>query len=306
MLPSANAKRLLPVMVLVLTCLAFTPSRFTGWVTWLGGLAEFFVAPISQPFFALSRWLSPAERRPHDDEALRALEDQAEGYRQQLLREQQVNSQLREQIRELQRGIAINPDLAVTQLTAPVIGVSSDLTSGLLRVRAGARESVEVNTVATARGLQLLGKVVSVASRTSQVQPMTDKVAGRMQGVVMASEVAIGASCLLEPLGDGTLRGDVEYERSGEINTAPDGTVGGGAPFIATVGQTVRLSDPTWPRSAQMLVIGLVERVEPKPDQPLRQVITVRPTLRLDRVSEVVLRLSRDAAEPAQGREGSR
>jgi len=56
------------------------------------------------------------------------------------------------------------------------------------------------------------------------------------------------------------------------------------------VGQTVRLDDPTWPKAARMLVLGRVERVEPSPDQPLRRVITIRPTVAgLDRLSEVVI-----------------
>ena len=59
----------------------------------------------------------------------------------------------------------------------------------------------------------------------------------------------------------------------------------------------MRLSDTErWPKNAQYLVVGTIERVEPNPAMPLRPTIVVRPSLRLERVSEVILRLSREAA----------
>lgn len=100
--------------------------------------------------------------------------------------------------------------------------------------------------------------------------------------------------CQLEPIGNGTLRGPVFRPE------APAGSPEASAPEPA-VGQTVRLDDDAdrWPRHAQMLIIGRVERVDPNPDMPLRKIITVRPTLALDRVSEVVLRISEEPAELA-------
>jgi hypothetical protein len=93
---------------------------------------------------------------------------------------------------------------------------------------------------------------------------------------------------LLKPQGDGTLKGEVGTDAGPSL-----GAGGTANPRLEPKpGQTVRLADRTWPSAAQMLIVGTVTRVDPSPTQPLRKVITVEPTLRLDRVSEVVLRLT--------------
>jgi hypothetical protein len=99
---------------------------------------------------------------------------------------------------------------------------------------------------------------------------------------MLDDDAGSGLECLLSPSADNTLRGPVEDARG--IEPSP--------------GQIVRLADSDrWPASAQMLLVGRVESVEPDPNQPLRKVVIVRPSLKLDRVSEVVLRISADAAE---------
>jgi cell shape-determining protein MreC len=40
-----------------------------------------------------------------------------------------------------------------------------------------------------------------------------------------------------------------------------------------------------------MLIVGRVESVSPSPSDPLRQVIVVRPTVNIERLSELLLRL---------------
>jgi cell shape-determining protein MreC len=298
---SPIAQRLLPVALVVLVITSFLPPGWGEWAGAFGRLVRFFVAPISQPVRGLTGWLSPPDERGPETQVVRSLEDQAESYRQQLLRTRQENEQLRDLIAELQRGIRLNPDLPVRQMHAAVIGNSSDLESSLMWIRAGSSDGVDVNSVATARGLQLLGRVVASDGKTCHVQPITSRRAGQIRGVVMLAETAVGPECLLEPQGDGTFRGPVEDLREwpSGVPLAPDHSAG--QPVRAVVGQSVRLRDPNWPKSSQMLMVGTVESVEPAPDQPLRQIVTVRPTLRLERVSEVVLRLSTPGDdEPAQ------
>lgn len=253
------------------------PLRFLGWAGWVGSLADVLVTPVRHPLAAVSRWLSP-ERPRQSDEAVRVLEDELERTRVSFLQTQTENERLRGIILELQRGAALNADRPVTQLAAGVTGVSSDLASDLLSVRAGRRQGVTRGSVAAAPGLQLLGRVVEVGARTCLIQPITSKASGLLRARVMLDEGGgVGLACLLTPFGDGTLRGPVE-------------DVGGVEP---AAGQNVRLADSErWPTEAQMLLVGRVERVDPDPNQPLRRVVTVRPTVRLDRVGEVVLRLT--------------
>jgi cell shape-determining protein MreC len=299
---SPLARRLLPVSIGILTITAFLPPSVASWPSWFGGLLKFFIAPISQPVRGLAGWLSSAEEPLESNSAIANYELQIEQYRQLLLRSEREIEQYRQQIADLQLARQLNPELPVRLMHAAVIGSSSDLSSRLLWIKAGTSDGVEVNSVATVRGQQLLGKVVLTEPRSCQVQPITSTAAGQIRGVVMLSDLIRGPECLLEPKGDGTLVGPVEDLRQWPVGTIPPPDAVVGDPIKAKVGQTIRLQDQSWPRSSQALFIGVIEKVEPAPNQPLRQVITVRPTMSLERVSEVVLRFF--SSQDAGGREG--
>lgn len=282
---SPAARRVLPPAIFVLLMLGLLPGQYVSWVGSIGGVVTAVVAPISQTMTWIAGRLRPAESR--DPAAEAALKEKSEHfeflYRQQL----DQNHRLKETIAELQLQRDLAPDMPIRLLTAPVIGGSSDPASGVLRVKVGSLQGVSANTVATVRGLQLLGRVSQASARTCLVQPITRKAAGPLRGRIIIERAPDAAGplsliCLLEPIGDGTLRGEVEFQR------APDSDL----PLSPTIGQTVRLDDDRWPASAQMLRIGLVEAVAPSPANPQRQIVTVRPAVpRLDRVTEVVLRV---------------
>lgn len=296
MLQAQHARQGLNLAAALLLVLSFVPTRWSGWMTSVGRLTQFFAAPISQPFAAVSRWAAPATRQ-HDDDLVTMLRGELEAARSMMLRHESENQRLRSQIRELQHGIELNPGLPVRQVMAPVYGTSSDLSSGMLRVRAGTAQEVDENAVATTSGLQLVGRIVSAGARTSTVLPITSPKAGPVRAMVMIDATANGLVCTLTPVGDGTLRGPVEDRRDPTTALAVQ----------PQVGQQVRLSDPDrWPAHSQMLLVGEVVKVEPAPDQPLRAIVVVAPMIeRLDRISEVVLRISPSPdAEPAGRRTG--
>jgi hypothetical protein len=125
------------------------------------------------------------------------------------------------------------------------------------------------------------------------VRPITDSAAGGLMALVMTSDdLDSGVQCRLEPTGGGLLRGPVSWVDNTDRQT----------PVEITVGMVVRLRDDTWPRSAQMLVLGTVTALDPAPDEPTRTIVTVTPTVPLQRVSEVVLRVPIDPqGEPVEG-----
>ncbi len=279
---------LLPIAVFLLMVLAVVPSRYLGPTQWVADLVKVSVAPVSHPMRAAAAWLRPAVSKDDRPEELRFLEQQADQWETLYRREQRENRELRARVEELSRGVAVNT-LPVRQVPAPVISASSDLSSGVLTVRAGRGSQVEINTVVVVGGTQLLGRVERVGALTCQVRPITDPGALAVRGRVAIDDApsasARSLACLLRPAGDGLLVGDVQD---------PAELAGHDAALIddwLEVGQTVRLDDDSWPANAQMLVVGVVERIEPAPESPLRRVITVRPRVTLSRVSEVVLRV---------------
>ena len=271
----------MPGIVLGLIVLSLLPLQWIRWMGTFGNLTTIFFTPGSAPVSAAIRFLMPARKNAGESDSERNYRELGEYWKTLALQHEREIDQLRRQIEELQRGLAASPDQpALRQLIAPVVGTSSDLSSGLLRVRADAKRGVTDGTVAVSGGLQIIGRVASVSGPTALILPITARSAGKVSARVMLDEsTSSSLRCLLEPTGDGRLRGQVE---------SPEGPDGFKPP---AVGFTVRLDDPRWPRNAQMLIVGRVETVETDPSSPLRKVITVIPTLPVDRVSEVTLRI---------------
>lgn len=274
-------QRVLPGIIGVLVVFALAvPARVQGWAASIGNAVTVLSAPVSGPVLRVANILGPNRTRPSDD-ALRVLEEERERIQGELLRQQQENDRLRQVIRDLQSGLALTENLPVRLIEAPVIGTGSDPDTGMLTIKAGAAQGVNTDAVGLAPGLQLMGRVVRVSDRTCTLRLITAKGGESITAMVMLQEnVPDGLKCTLTPVGDGSLRGPVSDRRDPGTN----------APIEPQPGQTVRLDDTAWPRASQMLKLGVVESVEPNPNQPLRRIITVRPTvLELERVSDVML-----------------
>lgn len=274
--------RALPLTVFALFVLALIPLKYLEWLRALGDLSYRVIAPISHPISEVSRWVAPGRVDTLSDEPEDVLAAELERTRQAMLRERTENEQLRSIIADLQRGFAIGAGAPVRPLTTSVVGNPSDLTSGMLLIRAGRGAGVTEHTVATYQGIQLVGRVDRVMGAVSEVRPITARKAGRLDGVVMVEpDGSFTLACSLTPTGEGTLRGPVTEPDTPDPDRA------------LAIGQDVRLkaTDGSWPDSAQMLLIGRVVEIEPAPGQPLRRWITVQPLADLRGISQVVLRI---------------
>jgi cell shape-determining protein MreC len=290
-------RRVLPLVLLLLLVLAiFVPLRHQRWSRWVGDKVQFIVAPVSHPLSAMARWLGGGRDTPPSDDAIRVLEEKLEETNAAMLRQIMENQRLTQVITELRVLSTSGSTPPARTIVAPVYATSSDLAGGVVRVVAGEREGVSINTPVTALGMQLVGRVVAVSGRTSSVLPITARSAGTLRAMVMLDNEPNGLICTLNPTGDGTLRGPVESRRD----------AAGSQPIEPKIGQTVRLADPSgWTPSSQMLLVGVIESVEPAVDQPLRKVVTVRPTIEdLSRVTDVMLLISASAEGPLDDADG--
>ncbi len=281
---------MLRATLVVLFLLSVVPMRFTRWTTGFSDVAMTVSAPVSNAV----RWVANPLTRPFRRTADPALAEQylqeLEVARQRALDLELTVRELERQVFELQRGADLTPELGVRQIAAPVIGRFTESSSAALQVRAGSGRGVVENSVAVVEGLQLLGRVERVTSAWCVVRPITDNAAGGLMALVMTGEkLDSGIQCRLEPIGGGLLRGPASWVDNTEREE----------PVELTVGMVVRLRDDTWPRSAQMLVLGKVTALDPAPDEPTRTMVTVSPTVPLQRVSEVVLRVPIDPESEA-------
>jgi cell shape-determining protein MreC len=263
------------------------------WLGWLGGVREpvaVVVAPISGPLRTLSGWLRPAEPTHAESQELRQLREQRDTFERLYLQSLDDIHKLEMMSADLARFRQSNPGVRVDPLVRPVIADSSDISSGIVRIRAGTSDNVTTGTVATVRGEHLVGRVVTVNAKTCLVQPITTKSAGALGVIVLIDtpgQPTRALQAVLRPVGDGTLAGDLKYELDPATMTA----------VSPRPGNNVRLrDDESWPSAAQNLLVGTVESVAPSPTDPNRQRIIVRPRIaRLDRVGEVMLLVT---AEP--------
>jgi len=283
---SASARRALPITVVLLVVLMFLPPKLIGWVGWFGDLATVVLAPIAHPTRKFAGWIDPArDHRPNDESMEQLRQDRDTALYQAHAAQDQIR-ELERIIHELQQ-VEFSLHRNATPLFAPVIGGSSDLSSRNLIIKRGSQHGVSPNTVAVVRAVQLVGMVTDVAPRTCTVRPITDRAAGRIEGLIVFDDDGNGLACSLSPTGVGTLRGDV------------GAVVGSRAvePSEITIGMSVLLDDDAWPLNAQMYVLGTVELIEDDPDKGLRKIVTVRPTIEIERVKEVTLQLVRDEDE---------
>ncbi|MEO0513087.1 MAG: rod shape-determining protein MreC [Planctomycetota bacterium] len=281
------SSRLLTFVALMLLIFSLTPTRFTGWLAGLGGFVERVVTPVSHPASWLAGVMAGGARASSGDAAV----DELARYETLARRLSAENERLRLLIQDLQAGVAY-ASRPVVPVVASVIARSSDPSSPALTVRAGRSHGVEVSDVAVVRGIDIVGRVERVSSRTALVRPITDRSGGPIDGVVDVSDGGT-LRCQLEPTGPGVLSGPLISEYLGDERE----------PRLPEVGALVRLSDSAWPESAQMLVIGRVTEVVPDPEQPLRYTATVSPRAELSRVAELIVRTSPEPSVSGEGGE---
>lgn len=273
-------KRGITAAIIVLGALAVLPMRWTAWAGGLRHVPLLLIAPVSGLASSLTGWMV-RDAADTDSPAVRQAREQLELFQSMYLQQRALVEQLQTQLDEFR---AHEQPLGLRHLLARVIGSTSNPGSGVLIVKAGRRHGVEPRTVAVAGGAQIVGRIEDVSATTCSLVLITTLAAGPVGGIVPAdnSEDPPIKMPALFPMKDGTLVGLVYYEEVRADKTRRD----------LKVGDTVRLSDDTWPASAQMLVLGTVERIDNTPESPTRQRATITPTMRLDRVTEVTLRLA--------------
>ncbi len=293
-----NPRSALAVLGVLCVLFSIAPPRWTRWQRAFAQPARTILLPISHPLYqlvggstteALPRGLNAADFR-----AIRQHHDELLTKTQQLEREAKG---LREVISQLQRGIDINPGLVVKQITAPVLGVSTDLSARVLQVRAGRRTGVLPRAVVAAAGVHLVGVVVAVDDRIATVQTITDRSAPKLIGVVMLREGVPGPLCQLQ-------------ERKGRdlIFTVGEGEFidpETSAPIPVEAGMLVRVRDDAMPLYAEGLIVGRVTSADVNPEVRQRRVITVRPEIEFGTLRQVQIRMLDDASPLPLGMESA-
>jgi len=283
--------RRLAVTLALLVLLGLAPSRFAIG-RWLDDPLLHVVVPVAEPVSRLARPLRP--HRPPPDELPHEFLDLLATRDARIANLEALNASLRTQLEEFQAGYASDV-LRRFRLVRVRRGPES-LAAGsrLFRVTGGTNLGIEVGHVAIAEGGRLVGRVTSVGADSAIITPITEpgderRGDGHLDVVVVPPGQAFDDAFpgTLLPTGEGTLAG--VFDRTYPID----------------VGDPVRLADPLWGEGHAGLLVGTVEAIEPNDAEPLYRRVIVRPTIDLDRVPAVYVRVPRaDVDEKSGGATG--
>ncbi len=273
---------------MALIAFSLLPVNWGRWVNTFHDVATWIFGPVQKPVYQLSRWFVSPPSGP-DDTRLRELENDRALFQAMYLKLRDDLVEANRRLARYEAGLA-PAESGVRFMLARVIGPTGDAASGIIKIRAGRSEGVEERTVATVAGVQIVGRVERVQARSADIVLITDRAVGPLEAVIVPDDNDPDKREIrcpqLYPLGDGTLQGMVQHEPARQNEPSP----------TPKVGQLVRLRDASWPANSRMLVIGRVESVNALFEAPLRHIVVVRPTVPLDRVTEVTLRLVVDPA----------
>ncbi|MEZ6165232.1 MAG: rod shape-determining protein MreC [Phycisphaerales bacterium] len=268
----------MPITIVVLFILSFLPARLLKWTDWFSAQVQVAIVPITHPMTIVVDTIVPARiSNPAASERERALLNEVERLKLDLLQTREENARL---ARQMEQRFKFDDTFYKERIRLAVRPRVNNLAGDILVIRTGNVEGLTQGTVVVSETTQLVGRVSRVDRKTAQVLPITAPGAQPIMGVVLLSDDGTEqVRCFLRPTGNGTLRGEVARPSLEET-------------VRIEVGQEVRLYDSQWPTSAQMLMIGTIERIEPDPEQPLRPQIVIRPTFDdLRRLPEVTFRI---------------
>ena len=263
---------------------ALLPIRWLGWTAVLAEIVRVPIQPMADAGVQVGRWVRPPVDDRGESEALRKRTDELETTRVLLHGALLEIEGLHEEIAAMQDARTLRPGVEITPIFARVTSRPVDRARGPVRVNAGSRLGVVAGAIVVYRGGHLIGRVARNPSRLScGVVPITDPSIGLIEGYVNAADDPGGdirhrPHIQLLPDGRGGLVGDLDRE------------------LAIHRGDVVRLSDPSWPGTAQGLIIGVVQSVVPKDLQPLRNAVTVRPQYDAQRVAAMTVIIERYAA----------
>lgn len=285
-----------PITLLLTLVVALLPVRSRlGWSRDVAEIVRFPLRPFTHAGGLVAAWLrpgpSPADGLPAEaKELVEQLVEDRDVAQRLYQRERQRNRELEEQIRLFQ----LLPDDVIRSASRVVIGhvTARNPDNGTsiveLRIDREAIGDVHADTVAVYGGVHLLGITAGEPKRNAcALLPIVSKANDPIRARVTPKEdpARPADECpliLLEPTGTGTFTGDVK------------GSV------VVAEGDVVRLDDPKWPPTAQMMTVGLVESIAPSPEEPLRNRIRVRPVYQVQEVAYATLIIQeREDEEPA-------
>jgi len=274
-----------PLTLLVTGLVAALPAHWRlGWSTDIAEKVGLVFTPFTDAGTSLGAWLRPPPSRvdglPGGSADIEKILENAE-MAMQLYHEQR--QRLFELEKELRQYKLLPEDVrrnAAATIRAYVTSRNPASPLGIveLRLERGGAAAVGPGTIAVYSSVDLLGRIVGdPRGSTCSLRPIVHPDTGHVLASIIPQDQPLGDMknvplIQLHPTGTGRLAGEL------------DRTV------VVNAGDIVRLNDPhTWPRTAQMMVVGVVSSVEVNDREPLLNTITVKPRFQVRQVATLTL-----------------
>lgn len=290
-----SSQRILPFVLVLTLALCMAPGRALGVTNVLAEILNLALGPFAVAGNQLAQWARPAplglEGPVHDPEYIRHIQQERDEFERLFVAEQAKVDALQQQLEQLQMLAREQMHIPVRLLVARIAS-RSPLSLGTVVLSRGAGHGVHEGAVAAYNAVQLLGRVIETSGVQCTLLPLANPSTGLVDAVIVPRDrrdmpLASAVRVQLLPHGDGTLRGDVD--RTALVNP----------------GDVIKLLDDTWPQSAQGMIVGRVDAVDPKESEPLRNTLTVRPLFHVSQVAYVTLKIELDDDGPDQPGGGS-
>ncbi|NOG54252.1 MAG: hypothetical protein HND57_07980 [Planctomycetes bacterium] len=241
----------------------------------LDGPAVQMLMPISEPLAHLSATVRPPRRAvPGDAEEIDQLLVELNTRDERIFYLERQVDLLQHQLSELTSLYQEDPDVVYLPVRRGTGGTSAGRANAF-QVNAGTRQGVTRETVAITPYRQLIGRVQRVDTLTASIIPIIHP------ETVLSVRIEAGADGLQddEP---GSLKADEQGRLSGLFDSG----------IMFPPGSVVRLcDDDVWGHSNTGLIVGFVEYCEPYPQHSLHQLVSVKPTIDIMRLSDMLLKI---------------
>jgi hypothetical protein len=165
---------------------------------------------------------------------------------------------------------------------AHVVAMQAGAGANSLHLDKGASDGVRAGmaVVAPLEQVTVLGRVVVVGQKECDVQLLSDPMAKTRADIVRNANTRVTAACIVE--GDGS-----NMMRCRTVDVPRPGTE---TPLVPPErGDFVRLIDPSWPPNVQYMVIGQIDQVGTRENQPLRYELRITPLRAVSSLRSVMI-----------------
>lgn len=286
-----------PVAMVLTIAAALLPARWLGWTRLPAEIMNVFLGPFGHVANESGARLRPPPKQSMDfdgsqEQYIEHLQQERDEFERLFLAEQDKVIRLREELEDIEKIGRDAFHAPLRPITANIVVRPPGKPLGPVVLSRGSDHGVTPGTIAVVDGVNLMGRVMDdVTGLQSRLLPLASPQTPPFRVTVHSKDrtgdgqAASSRAWQAFPTGDGNFTADVDRS------------------VVIAEGDIVRLADPppAWPDSAQAMVVGIVQSVQTKPSEPLRNTILIRPKYQVTQVAKVILKIEEEPIDNQSG-----